>query len=90
MNRICIVLNEHGEFTDIAADQPLEIYVVCPHCPADRVYQYGAADFGPEHVRKLIGGFAIGHLHDGTFGMGDGTGKRSPSRPALTVVKVGE
>ena len=86
MNRICIILDKDGQFSDIVADSEIEIFIVAPHCPSDRVYKYGAADFGPEHVRKHIGGYAVGHLHDGGLGIG-WESKLPPSKPALRVVE---
>lgn len=85
MNRICFVLNKNGELDSIAADSDIEIYIVAPHCPRDRVYLYQSADIGPEHVRKLIGGYSVGHAEDGM--LGEGTGSRlPPSKPKFSVV----
>ena len=85
MNRICIELDKNGEFGGIVADSEIEIYIVSPHTPSDRVYKYGAAKFGPEHVREMIGGFPVGHLMDGTLGLGEGA-KLQPSKPSLKGV----
>lgn len=96
-NRVCIVLNEENFFEGYVSDEPVEFFVVAPHCPKDRVYQFGSGEHGPEHVRKLIGGYPVGHIADGTLsaetpdgeiiGEPDGRGKLPPSRPALTVVR---
>lgn len=85
MNRICFVLDKNGELSNIAADAPVEIYIVAPHCIRDRVYLYQSADFGPEKVRELIGGFVVGHINDGMLGIGEGS-KLPPSKPSLKVV----
>jgi hypothetical protein len=85
MNRICIVIDKNGDITDIAADTEIEIFWVAPHCPRDRVYKYESAEIGPEYVRKWIGGYPVGHLNDGTFGIGEGS-KMQPSKPKLTIV----
>lgn len=84
--RIVITLDQHGEIAAICADAPCEVYINCPHVPADRVYRYDAP-IGPEHVRAAIGGYAIGHAADGTLGEGDGTGKLPPLRPRVGVAE---
>jgi hypothetical protein len=87
MNRICIYQDENGGITGIVADEPLEIFFVAKHQPQDRVYQFESALFGPNHVRDAIGGYPVGHMSDGTFAeLGDGTGKRPPSIPAIEPV----
>ena len=85
-NRVCIELDENGHICNIVADEEVEIFIVDPKVPHDRVYQYESTEFGSQYVRKMIGGYAVGHLHDGTLGISDGTGKRKPSVPTLTIV----
>lgn len=85
MNRVCFVLDANGELDSIAADAPIEVYIVQPSCPGDRVYLYQSADFGPEHVRKLIGGYSVGHAGDGTLGAFE-TPRLPPSKPILKVI----
>jgi hypothetical protein len=85
--RIVFELDANGELASIASDEPCEVYICQPSCPGDRVYLYNQ-DVGPECVRKLIGGYAIGHADDGTLG---GTGcpvspKLPPIKPKLKVV----
>lgn len=87
MNRVVITLDANGEIDSICADEPVQIYWNQPSRPHDRVYLYGSAEFGPEHVRKAIGGYAVGHAFDGTLGVGNGTGKRPPSKPHIGEVK---
>ncbi len=86
-DRVCIVLNEHGEIVAIAADGDTEVLIVDTATPADRVYSYGAVKRGPQHVQEHVGGYAVGHAADGRLGDGDGTGRRPPSRPKLRPVK---
>lgn len=88
MNRVVITLNHNGELSGICADEPVEIFINCPHVPRDRVYQYGSAEFGPQHVRAAIGGYPVGHIADGTANIApaDGSGKRPPSTPKLRPV----
>jgi hypothetical protein len=56
--RIAIVLNEHGEPAEFAADGDIELPIIDPNCPTDRVYRYGSVD-------ALIDGHPIGHANDG-------------------------
>lgn len=85
MNRFCILLDKNGEIDRLVADQELEIFFVDPRVPHDRVYKYSAADFGPEFVRELIGGYAVGHANDGTLGPGNAP-RLPPSKPTLKVI----
>lgn len=87
MNRVAVVLNSHGEIARIVADAPVEVLIVDPNAPADRVYSYQVGT-GPHLVRQEVGGFAVGHAADGRLGEGDGTGRRPPSRPSLTLVPL--
>lgn len=89
MNRIVFTMDAQGFISGICADAPVEVFINCPHVPADRVYRYGSLQIGPEHVRAAIGGFAVGHLADGTADLveGDGTGRNPPSKPNLKVVE---
>ena len=64
MNRVAIILNEHGELQSVASDRQVQCFIVCPHCPRDRVYEY-RVDVGVQHVQAAIGGYPIGHAHDG-------------------------
>ena len=84
MNRICFEIDANGDLVSVASDEPVEVYIVNPKTPADRVYLYGA-DIGPHHVQKLIGGYAVGHKDDGIFG---GSGSHLP--PSKVVLKVVE
>lgn len=86
-NRVTLTFDEGGGIVRICSDEPVEVYFVSPHTPHDRVYLYGSTDVGPQHVREEIGGYAVGHAHDGTIGGEDGAAPRlPPSRPALRPV----
>ena len=63
--RIAIVINEHGEPIEFAADGEIELLIIAPNCPADRVYRYGSVDIGADRVDALIDGYPIGHANDG-------------------------
>ena len=63
--RIAIVLNEHGEPAEFAADEDIEVLTIDPSGPSDRVFRYGGANVGAEHVDALIGDDPIGHIDDG-------------------------
>lgn len=89
LNRVVITLNERGDLVGVCADSPVQVLINCPSCPADRVYEYEAA-IGPQHVQREIGGYPVGHAYDGTLGIGDGTGKRPPSKPPLRLVLEGK
>ena len=84
MNRVCFEIDKDGQLVSVATDEPIECYIVAPHCARDRVYLYGA-NTGPDHVSKLIGGFSVGHADDGTLGE-LASPRLPPSKPALKVV----
>ena len=87
MNRVVIKLTKNGEFDGVCSDEPVEVFVVDPNCGADRVYLYGAAEIGPQHVRREIGGYAVGHAEDGT--LGDFTApKLPPSERKLRLIGI--
>ena len=85
MNRLTITLTVHGEIDTICADSPLDVFIVCPHVPHDRVFLYGAVNIGPQHVQEQIGGYAVGHGGDGTFGEFTAPHK-PPSVPGIRLV----
>lgn len=90
LNRVAIILNEHGEFDGVVADSEIEFYVVQPSCKPDRVYRYSSGNFGPQFVQGAFNGNPIGHAGDGTLDSKGGVGKMAPSRPGLRVVTDGE
>lgn len=84
MNRVSILLDSSGELLSVAADSPVTVLIVAPHCPHDRVYER-SVDIGPQHVQAMVAGYAVGHGCDGT--LNDGREPRKPpSRPGLTLV----
>lgn len=86
LNRVAIILNEHGEFDGVVADSEIEFYTVQPSSKHDRVYRYGSGQFGPQYVQMAFNGNPVGHRGDGTLDPEGGVGKYAPSRPALAVV----
>lgn len=62
MNRITVTLDEHGIPIRFCADQEVEIFLVHPNVPDDRVYQWSSLRVGEEHVDKEINGWPIGDL----------------------------
>lgn len=87
MNRITLTLDRNGDIDRICSDEPVEVYFVSPHTPADRVYLYGGVEVGPQFVRQEIGGFAVGHADDGTLSTSEMVSpKLPPSRPSLKPV----
>jgi hypothetical protein len=89
LNRLTITLTPNGEIDAICADSPLEVYIVAPHVPHDRVYLYGSTQVGPQFVQQQIGGYAVGHAGDGTLGEFEAA-HLPPSKPALTIVAINE
>lgn len=89
LNRVAIILNEHGEFDGVVADSEIEFFVVQPSCQRDRVYKYGAGQWGPHFVQEAFNGNPVGHAGDGMLD-GDGVGKLAPSRPRLRLVPPSE
>jgi hypothetical protein len=61
MDRITFTLDECGRIVRICADQEVEVYIVCPDVPRDRVYRWSSTQVGPEHVEEEIGGWPIGN-----------------------------
>jgi hypothetical protein len=89
LNRVAIILNEHGEFDGVVADSPIEFFVVQPSCKHDRVYHYDSGDYGPQHVQAAFSGNPVGHAGDGTFDNGLNptiSGKLAPSKPHIKLV----
>lgn len=87
LNRVAIILNEHGFFDGVVADSEIEFYVVQPSCKPDRVYRYGSGQFGPQYVQEAFAGNPVGHAGDGTLDKEGGVGKFAPSRPTLKLVE---
>jgi hypothetical protein len=87
LNRVAIILDEHGEFSGMVADSPIEFFVVQPSCRRDRVYKYESGEIGPQHVQAAFAGNPVGHLGDGMLDVGiEPTLKLRPSKPNLSLV----
>lgn len=85
MNRVVINMDPQGFFT-VHSDEEIEFFVVCDHCPNDRVYQMGA-EIGPDKVRAQLRDDMIGHRND-SQPLGNGYGPRKPpSRRKFKVVE---
>jgi len=75
MDRITITLDENGHVVRICADAEVEVYLVSPHVPRDRVYQGGLAADGPRGRRR--GDRPLGPSATGVTGPG---GADEPAR----------
>lgn len=85
MTRVVINMDAQGLF-EVFSDGPIEFYVVCDHCPNDRVYQI-EPDVGVEKVRAQLGNDPVGHRNDDQP-LGAGYGPRKPpSKPKFEVIK---
>ena len=60
MKRITFTMDERGHIRRICADEEIEVYIVCPKTPQDRVYRWGSLHVGPEHVDEDIDGWPVG------------------------------
>ena len=60
MDRITITLDENGHVVRICADAEVEVYLVSPHVPRDRVYRWSSLRTGREGVDDEIAGWPIG------------------------------
>lgn len=60
MTRIAFVLDGPGNIVRICADEPVEVYIICPHAPLDRVYRWDSLKVGQDAVGKEIDGWPVG------------------------------
>ena len=60
MKRITFTIDERGFIHRICADEPIEVYIVDPHAPRDRVYRWSSTKIGRKHVNNEIDGWPIG------------------------------
>ena len=60
MDRITITLDENGHVVRICADAEVEVYLVSPHVPCDRVYRWGSLRVGRADVDDEIDGWPVG------------------------------
>lgn len=86
MNRVCIIMDKNGEFSGMASDEEIELFIVQPSCGRDPVYKYQSGVTGPQHVHALIGNHMVGHADDDMLDGGNGYGKLKPSRTTLKPV----
>lgn len=85
MNRVVINMDARGCF-EVISDEPIELYIVCDHVPADRVYQM-EPDVGVEKVTAQLRNDPIGHRNDDNP-LGRGYGPRKPpSKRKFEVIK---
>ena len=60
MNRIALTLDENGHIVGIRADEEVEVYLVSPDVPCDRVYRWSSLRTGREGVDEEIAGWPVG------------------------------
>jgi hypothetical protein len=60
MNRITFTMDKRGLIERICADAEVEVYIVSPHTPRDRVYRWSSVRVGSEAVREGIEGWPVG------------------------------
>jgi hypothetical protein len=60
MNRITFTLDENGHLVRICVDQEVEVYIVQPSMPRDRVYRWNSLAAGTAAVEEEIGGWPVG------------------------------
>ena len=58
--RITVTMDERGFIHRICADEDVEVYLVCPPRPRDRVYLWSSTRVGEEHVDEEIDGWSVG------------------------------
>ena len=60
MKRITFTIDSHGIIERICADEEVEVYIVSPHAPRDRVYRWSSLRVGPAQVDDEIADWPIG------------------------------
>jgi hypothetical protein len=60
MNRITFTLDENGHLVRICADQEVEVYIVQPSTPRDRVYRWSSLAAGKAAVEEEIDDWPVG------------------------------
>lgn len=86
MNRIVINLDPQGGI-ELFSDEAVQIFTVCDHIPADRVFEMDVT-VGVEHVRAQLQDDPVEHSHDDTC-LGDGYEPRKTSKRKLQVIDGG-
>lgn len=59
MNRITFTLDANGHLRWICADQEVEVYIVHPKVPHERVYKWSSLKVGQGAVEEEIGGWPV-------------------------------
>ena len=57
--RITFTMDKRG-LRRICADEEVEVYIVSPHVPRDRVYRWSSLEVGHGHVDEEIDGWPVG------------------------------
>lgn len=60
MKRITFTMGERGLIHRICADEEVEVFIVSPHVPRDRVYRWSSLQVGPQQVNEEIDGWPVG------------------------------
>ncbi|WP_426954177.1 hypothetical protein [Muricoccus radiodurans] len=60
MKRITFTVNERGGIARICADEEVEVYIVDPKVPRDRVYRWSSLEVGPDKVDEEIDDWPVG------------------------------
>ncbi|MFT8247274.1 hypothetical protein [Roseomonas sp. BN140053] len=60
MNRITFTVDENGHLVRICADQEVEVFIVAPNVPRDRVYRWSSLQVGRSAVEDEVGGWPVG------------------------------
>ena len=58
--RITFTMDKRGFIRRICADEEVEVYIVSPHVPRDRVYRWSSLEVGRGHVDEEIDGWPVG------------------------------
>ena len=58
--RITFTMDKRGLIRRICADEEVEVYIVSPHVPHDRVYRWSSLEVGRGHVDEEIDGWPVG------------------------------
>lgn len=59
MKRITFTVIENSALVRLCADEEVEIYIVDPSCPRDRVYRCSSLRVGPDQVAGEIDGWPV-------------------------------
>jgi hypothetical protein len=59
---ITFTMDERGLIHCICMDEEVEVYIVCPSVPKDRVYRWSSLRVGLEQVDAEIDGSPVGNM----------------------------